>query len=318
MNPVTRRLLHNHTKVNELQATLLREPETNLKPVRINLNRAGDPPPVPENLVRGIMEIQTKWLKLRNASPTIGFEIRRPQPGETHIQLVAPTNRLERKIRTHITETEPETRLETGNTGLPIYEDDTVGGALLTTGRRDWYPLRTDYDKPPNNAVVSALHRHAMQRTRFIAQVLFQPVAGQPLRRWWWKRLTYKRIGYLRKEKEKLWGSRKPTPREKQQATEVERKAGTAKFHTSIRLTVINGNQYTPSRIKELGGAYNRFENPDTGQYLNIETVRSLRQKRILQFASAVAHHNLSDWSLSFRTSPRELAALTSIPHNQQ
>lgn len=301
-----------------MEAARLRELGDNYQTIRVELEADADPPAVPENLIRGILEIQTKWLKTRNTSPVAAFEIRRHQPDETWIQFAAPTHRLERKIRTQLAETEPRLELSEGKTGLPVYEGDTVGGALLTTGRRDWYPLRTEFDHPPNNAVISSLHRHAMQDTRFIAQVLFQPVAGEPIRRWWWKRRTYQRIGYLRKEKEKLWGSRSPTPREKQQANQVERKAGTAKFHTAIRFAVINADQYTASRVKELGGAYNRFENPDTGQYLNIDTVQTLRPRRLHSFAETVAQHRFGAWSLSFRTSAKELAALTSLPHQNR
>lgn len=311
-------LLHNHTQLNKTQAQKLQNPGTKHNPIQAKLPPTAEPQPVPENLVRGIMEIQTKWLKTRNISPITAFEIRRPTPDTTTIQFTTPTNRLERKTRTHLTETHPQIELKPGNTGLPVNTGDTIGGALLTTGRRDWYPLRTQFNKPPNNAVTAALHRHAMQNTRFIAQILFQPVAGQPLQNKWWKHRTYQRIAYLRKEKQKLWGSRKPTPREKQQAKQVERKAGTAKFHTSIRLAVINAQEYTPSRIKELAGAYNRFENPDTGQYLNINTIRTIQQKRILNFADAIATHQFSSWSHKFRTSPSELAALTSIPQQNQ
>lgn len=280
--------------------------------------RNRDVPAVPENLVKTVTELQSKWLGLRNISPVIGFEIRRTHPDNIKIQFSTPTKRLERKLRTHLTNQCPTIRFSDGVHGIPVTSEDTVGGGILTTGRRDWYPLKHEFNDPPINSVVSSLHRHAMRETKFVIQVLFQPVIGKPLRRWYWRHRSYQRIGYLRKEKEKLWGSRNPTPREKQQADSIEGKAGTNRYHTSIRFLIAGAGEYTQSRVKELSGGYNTFENPETGQYLDTVTVKSLRKNRILDFAEAVANRRLGSWSHSFQTSVPELAALLSLPSIEQ
>jgi hypothetical protein len=142
-------------------------------------------------------------------------------------------------------------------------------------------------------------------------------VAGRPLRSWYRNRRTYQRIGYLRKEKEKLWNNRPPTPREKQQADAIERKAGTTRFHVSIRLLCINSAEYTPSRVKELAGGFNIYENPDTGQYLNAVTVQTL-ESRILDFAETVKQRRFGNWHRRFHASSEELAGLVSIPDRTQ
>jgi hypothetical protein len=153
-----------------------------------------------------------------------------------------------------------------------------------------------------------------MRDTQFVIQVVFRPVVGTPLRSWWWSRRAYKRIGYLRKEKEKLWGSRSPTPRERQQADAIEWKAGSPRFHVSIRFLTVNAGEYTRSRVKELAGAFNVFENPETGQYLNAVTVSVLRRSSLLRFGEAVADREFRQWSRRFQASTQELAALVSLP----
>lgn len=281
-------------------------------------------PPVDENLpsvlrnfTQSIYEPQTKH-RILNTSPVTAFEIRRTRNDKVRIQISAPTKRLERKIRTHLTTEIPGLELTEGTTGLPVVEDDTVGGGLLKTGEPSYYSLQTDFDSPPTNHVVTALHRHAMQNTRFILQILFQPAVGKPWKDWWWKHRAYKQRNYLKKEKEKLWGSRKPTPREKKQAREVEDKVGEARYKTSIRFLIINAGEYTRSRVKELAGAFNVYENPLTGQYLDMVTVDAYRRKPFLEFASAVAERQFKGWSYSFQTTQRELAALVSVPDKDQ
>ncbi|NMI77033.1 hypothetical protein GLT92_01270 [Nanohaloarchaea archaeon] len=301
------------TKAEELQKTGGRLHSTEAKTPRDK-----QLPAKPVNLVKAVTELQSKYMGLVNASPVSVFEIRRTQPEEIKFQFSTPTARLERKIRTHLTNEIPEIRFEQGTHGIPVTPGDTVGGGLLTTGRKDWYPLKHDFEQPPANSVVSSLHRHAMRDTKFIIQILFQPVIGKPLRRWYWRRRAYQRIGYLRKEKQKLWGSRNPTPREKRQADAIENKAGTNRFHTTIRFLIIGADEYTQSRVKELSGGYNTFENPDTGQYLDTVTVKSLREQQILNYAEAIAHRRFNSWSHSFQTSVPELAALLSLPSTDQ
>ncbi|WP_159903620.1 hypothetical protein [Salinirussus salinus] len=302
----------------EEEAERLRNPVQRCHSIEVRTPRNGDVPPVPVNLVKAVTELQSKWLGFVNTSPVAAFEIRRSHPDKIKIQFSVPTIRLGRKLRTHLTNQVPGIRFNTGVEGIPVTSEDTVGGGILTTGRNDWYPLKHDFDKPPINSVVSALHRHAMRDTKFVVQILFQPVIGKPLKRWYWRKRAYQRIGYLRKEKEKLWGSRSPTPREKRQADAIEEKAGTNRFYTSIRFLVIGADDYTQSRVKELSGGYNTFENPDTGQYLDTVTVKSLRENQILNFAETVAHRRFGSWSHRFQTSVPELAALLSLPSIEQ
>lgn len=311
-------LLHDHVYPSRQQAEYLRNPFTPFHSVEVRPPRQGKIPAVPVEFIKGITELQTKWFGVKNTSPLATFEIRRSTPGKLRFQFSVPTKRLERKVRTHLTTQIPGIEFKTGVNGLPVTTEDSLGGGLLTTGRKDWYPLETEFSNPPVNSVVSALHRHAMQDTKFVVQILFQPVIGKPLRRWYWRRRAYQRIGYLRKEKEKLWGSRPPTPREKTQANKVEDKAGTNRFHTSIRFAVIGAGEYTQSRVKEVSGGFNIFENPETGQYLNTSTVRTLRKPRLFHFSKAVAERQLQGWSNQFQTTARELAGLVSTPNRTQ
>jgi hypothetical protein len=271
-----------------------------------------------EWFVRGITEYRTAWFGFRNDSPIISFELRRPHPDTLHLQFAAPTKRMERKIRGHLTEEIGGIQFADGSDGLPVTEGDTIGGAMLTTGRLDRYPIKHTFDRPPINALDGMLHRHAVQNTRVVIQVMCRPIAGQPLRTWWWNKQAYNKVANLRKEKERVWGTRPATPREREQADAVERKAGTSRYHVSIRLVVIGSGDYTPSRIKELSSGFNVYENPDTGQYLSTAPVRSIREKRIVDFAEAVARRRFGSWSRRFQLSVEELAGLIALPDRNQ
>lgn len=310
------KVLPDHVELSENQAEQLQYCGTPGHTVEIKPPRKHSQDTLPQ-FIRAIQELQTKWLGLKNVSPITSFEIRRNTEGLT-IQFTASTKRLERKIRTQLTNHIPDIRFDTGASGLPVIEGSTVGGGFLTAGQKDHYPLKTEFDQPPTNAVAAALHRHSMQNTKIIIQILFQPAIGKPVRNWWWTRRAYQRIGFLRKEKEKLWGSRPPTPREKHQADAIEDKAGNNRFHTAIRFAVINAGEYTKSRVKELSGAFNVYENPETGQYFNTTTVQPLRENRIIDFANSIADRRLNNWSQPFQASTEELAALVSIPNHQQ
>lgn len=312
-------LRYNHAELDEDTAENLATGVTKLPyTVEARPPRDEDTPSKLQNLANGVLEYQTKYLGLKNTSPTIAYEIRRTTPGKLRFQYAAPTKRLERKIRTHLTNDTPHVELKEGVNGLPVNEEDTVGGGLLTAGRTDWYPLKTSFDQPPTDSVAAALHHHAMQNTHFVIQILFRPVIGQPLRRYYWRKRAYQRIGHLRREKEKLWGSRPPTPREKKQADAIENKAGSPRFHVSIRLLIINAAEYTPSRVKEISGAFNTYENPKTGQYLNATTVTPFRRSQILSFAQAVQRREFQGWSQKFQATKDELSALLSLPNRKQ
>lgn len=276
--------------------------------------------------VKEITEYQTKWLKLRNVSPVTAFEISRPRPDTLRFQYAAPTKRLARKVRTHLTEEIPEVGFSDGDGSLPAKPGGMAGGAILSPGRMDWYPLCQDYDRSPMNNVAAALHQHAMQDTNLHIQLLFQPVAGQPIRRWWRHRKAYKQIGFLRKEKEKLWGSRSPTPREKRQADAIEDKAGTSQFKVVVRFAVFTPDyggdelleRTVKSRVKEVSGAFNVYEDSQTGQYLNTHTVRAFRPEKIRSFIGSIHRRTLDSHGIPFHASQPELAALVSLPDRQQ
>lgn len=309
-------LLNDHITLTEEEAEHLRETTSQGYTVEIQPPQNKETPSTLGDFIQNITELQTKLLGLGNASPTTVFEIRRGT--KLRLQLTVPTKRLERKLRTHLSNNIPEIGFDDGASGLPVTEETTVGGGLVTTGRPSYFPLRTDFDSPPTNSVVSALHRHAIQNTQVIIQILFTPLVGRPLQDWWWKTWAYKRRNYLKKEKEKLWGNRTPTKREKAQAREIDRKAGTARFKTAVRFLFIGSGEYTASRVKELAGGFNVYENPDTGQYLNAVTVQTLRRSQLLHFAQAVAERQYRGWTRSFRTSTEELGALVSIPDREQ
>lgn len=310
------RLLPSHTELSENQAEQLQNCGTPGYIVEIKPPKKHGEDTLPE-FIRSIQELQTQWLGLKNASPTTCFEIRRTGQGLT-IQFTASTKRLERKIRTQLTNHLPEIRFNNGSSGLPVTPEATIGGGHLTTGQRDHYPLKTEFDQPPANALAAALHRHSMKGTKIVIQILFRPAIGRPVRNRWWTRRAYQRIGFLRKEKEKLWGSRPPTPREKKQADAIENKAGNNRFHTAIRFAVINAGDHTKSRVKELSGAFNIYENPETGQYFNTTTVQPLKENRIFDFANSISNRELDSWTTTFQASVDELAALLSIPNHQQ
>jgi hypothetical protein len=159
-----------------------------------------------------------------------------------------------------------------------------------------------------------------MQGTRIIIQVLFQPWIGQPVRNRLWIRRAYKQLGYLRKQKPDVlpWHDRPATPREKRQADEIEEKAGNPRFQVSIRFLVIDAGEHTPSRVKELAGAFNVFEDGTTGQYLNTETIRPYWESRFIEYADAVRRRQFEGWSLAFQASQKEVAALVSLPNRSQ
>lgn len=309
--------LHTTARLDEEQAQRLRSNTGTGYTVQV-LPSTDSLPATLDTFVANIKEIQTKWMKLRNTSPIAAYEIRRHTPDTVTFQYAVPTRRLERKVRSHLATEVPNVRFDDGVSGLPVTENDDVGGGILSMGRPDCYPLRTEFDNPPVNSLAAALHRHAMQDTRFVIQILFQPNAGRPLRRWWWRRRGYQRRNHLKKEKEKLWGSVNPTHRERNQARAIDDKVGNARFHTSIRYAIIGAEDHTPSRVKEIAGAFNVFESPVTGQFLNANTVRSIRQERILGFATSIANREFGSWSRRFYTSEAELAGLVSLPDTDQ
>jgi len=311
-------LRNQYIELSEDEAGKLSAPSTGRYVVEIRPPWNKDIPATLDSALQKLLELQTKWFKFWNVSPVTSFEIHRFHPDSVRLQYTVPTKRLERKLRTGLSTAIPEIGFDEGSLSVPVSEDASVGGGMLKLGRMDYYPLNTDHSEPPNNDVVSSLHRDAMQDTRFLIQVLFKPVAGRSLGTWWNRKSAYRRRNYLRKNKESLTHSRSATPREKKQADRIESKAGNPQFHTSIRFLVAGAGEFTASRVKELAGGYNRFESSLTGQYLDTVTLRSIRRKPFKRFIRSVTERRFDGWNLKSRLSLPELAAVVSLPDIQQ
>jgi hypothetical protein len=313
------RLRKTQIELNEEQTNRLQTPETDWYTVEARLSRDQDLPAAPELFIQGIQEKRTKWLGLRNTSPVIAFEVRRNSPDKLRFQYSVPTKRLERKLRNHLSDTTPRVELsESGVDGLPVNAEDTIGGGTVTMGRTDWYPLETEFDAPPINALVGSLHHEAMKDSIFVVQVLLRPVAGKPVRRWWYRKSAYRQISYLRSEKELLIGRRKPTSKEKKQARKIDDKVTSTLFEAAIRAVVIGAGDHTPSRLHEVLGGYNQYESRESGQSLNGSVETAFRETSLVRFYRSVADRRFPEKHRRFRVSTPELAALVSLPDRSQ
>lgn len=243
------RFSKSHLELNENQAERLQNPQTDWYTVEAKPPRNQDLPATPELFIQGIREMKTKWLGVRNASPILAFEVRRSTPDRLRFQYSVPTKRLERKLRNHLSDSIPRVELaDNGINGLPVSTEDSIGGGTVTMGRTDWYPLKTEFDSPPINALAGSLHHEAMKDSNFVIQVLLRPIAGKPVRRWWYRRQARNQISRLRSKKEQLFGRRKPTVKEKKHAREIDDKATGTLFEASIRTVVVGADDHTPSR----------------------------------------------------------------------
>ena len=312
------KLYNAHIELSEDQAERLQQPKTDWYTVEARPPPDRELPACPASFIQGIREMRTKWLGLRNTSPVVAFEVRRSDPDRLRFQYSVPTRRLERKLRNHLADEISRIEFTEGTNGLPVTEGDTIGGATASTGRPDYYPLQSGFDAPPVNALAGALHRHAMQDTRFVIQIMFRSVAGKPVHRWWYRKHAHREGDYLRSEKEQLIGRRKPTSKEKKQAQHIGSKATGSLFETSIRFIVIGAEEHSPSRLHEVSGAYSRYENRETGQYLKSSAVKTLRRSTLLDYCRAVANRRFGEWGRRFKTSVPELAALVSLPDRSQ
>lgn len=313
-----RRFRHDYVELSEVEAAALNSPLYNGYVLEIHPPQFESVPATLTQVIREIREIQSGLLQFGNYSPVCAFEIMRTSPDTLHLQLAVPTKRLERKVRAHLHEAVPAVHFSSGTTGVPVADEGTIGGGILTAGRQDWFPFEINHSTPPVNHVIAALHPHAMSGSRFVIQNLFQPVAGISMRRWYNTRRAYQQIGHLRKHKEKLWGSRPPTPREQRQADAIEAKVSQPQFWCAIRILVIDAGEHTRSRLKEVSGAFNIYENPATNQYFQLETMRPFRRKNVYRFASAVAARTYGPWSLRFRVTEEELGSFVTLPDLQQ
>jgi len=318
MNPLNR-FYNTHIVLDAEQADQLRNPETDWNTVEARPPKHAELPAVPVSLIDGIREMKTKWLGLRNTSPALAFEIRRDNTDQLSFQYSVPTNRLERKLRNHLADAMPDIELrEIDEDGIPVTEDDSLGGGTFSLTQRDWNPLKTSYDEPPTNPVIGTLHQQAMQDTKFVVQVLFRSVAGKPLRRLWDKSFAHNRINQLRDEKEQLIGRRKATATEKQQAKLIDQKINQPLFEAELRVAVIGAGEHTPSRIHELSGAYNRYNNSESGQSFKADVAQSIRSPPMLWFGEAVATKTFGEGYRRFRVTAEELAALVALPDRTQ
>lgn len=176
--PLTDIFSTSHFQLDESTAEQFSLPAGGFRTVEVYPPATFDVPATLDRFIYGITEYQTTLLGIRNQSPLLTYELRRHTPDRLRFQFAVPTARLERKIRTHLSENVPAVRFDTGVDGLPVTEGDTVGGGVLTARLADVYPFRTEFEGPPINSVAAALHRHAMQDTRIIIQVLFRPAAA--------------------------------------------------------------------------------------------------------------------------------------------
>jgi hypothetical protein len=157
-----------------------------------------------------------------------------------------------------------------------------------------------------------------MKNTRFVIQILFRPAVGRPVKNQVRKWSTFHELDYLRKEKQKLWGTRSPTPREKQQAKLIEEKAGSIRFHVAVRIVAAGAGEYTETHLKEVAGGFNVFQNRENGQYLKSKAIRSIRRKPRLRFLNAVSNRVMGGYSRKFQLSMPELASFLAVPDRKQ
>jgi hypothetical protein len=256
--------------------------------VRIHPPIDEDVPATLPNVVKGIQEFQTKWFKLKNTSPTISYEIVRAPADRLTLQYSVPSHRLERKIRNHLHEAVPGIEYSVGSGSLPVIENDSIGGGLLTIGREDWLPLKTDHKSPPLNSVVTTLHRHAMQDTMYVIQILFKPIAGISPREWWWRRSARQYRNYLHNDKTGVLGSNKAPDRERAHARDVDGKFREARFTTTSRLLVIGGAEYTMNRMKAVGpDASRRSQTAPPGSCQKLPRTAPSTPKSLVQLRSS-------------------------------
>ena len=319
MATLHRLVANEYTTVTDQQSSRLARPGEDGNVVEIHPPRNNTVPGTIPDVVRGIREFATDWSGLRNRSGIIAFELRRSRPDQLRFQYRTPSNRVDRQLRSHMLEAVPGVSFaETGTSGLPISTNTSVGGALVTTQKEDYYPLRTGFDSPPLNAVVGLLHPEAMQRTTVIVQILCQPLAGRNPMQQLHRRLSQKQIDYLRSDTERVWGTSTPTRRDRQQAEQIASKTGQPLWRCSIRVLVIGADEYTQARVREVTTGFNRFENAAAGQQLVAKPVRHLRRSHIYRFATAVADRRFGQYGRPFTAATDEVGALLAVPDRDQ
>jgi hypothetical protein len=81
------------TELNAPDAALLQTVGHDWYAVEVNPPRNSNTPATLDRFTRNIMEIQSKWLGLRNASPITAFGVRRPSPEGLRFQCAVPRGR---------------------------------------------------------------------------------------------------------------------------------------------------------------------------------------------------------------------------------
>lgn len=310
-------LVSSYVTLDESTANQLAQPATSFLTAQVHPPFDTELPVTLDRFVKGVTEYQTRLLGLQNRSPTIAFEIHRFPPTELRLQFVVQSSRLDRKIRTHLSEQVPGVGFTDGRVELPLTDGASVGVGVLTLRRNDVYPLQTEFERPPLNSVVTPLHRDAMRDTSIVIQILFKPMAGHPVGKRLWHREAAQESRHLRSEKVGLlpWTDREATPRERNQARRIDDKAGSPRFQIAIRMLVVGAGEYTASRVKEISGGFNVFAGSDTGQSFKTTTLRSLRRSPLLTAVKAVRDRSFTH---SFQLSEQELAALVTLPDRDQ
>jgi hypothetical protein len=310
-------LANSYVTLDEATAKQLLQPSKRFLTAQVQPPFDTELPATINRFIKGITEYQIQLLGLKNTSPTIAFEIQRFDPRKLRLQFAVQSSRLDRKIRTHLSEQVPGVSFTEGTTKLPLAAGSSVGVGILTLRRKDVYPLETEFERPPTNSVITPLHRDAMRDTGVVIQVLFKPMAGHPVGKRLWHREASKESRNLRSEKIGLlpWNDRDPTPREKYQARKIDEKAGSPRFKTSIRILVVGAKKYTASRVKEISSGFNVFAGPDTGQSFKTTTVRGLTDSPVLRAVEKIRDRSFSH---SFQLSAQELAGLVAIPDRRQ
>lgn len=313
------RFTTDHLTVDAATAERLRHPATAGPTIAIQPPRADSVPATLPEVFQSLRETRTGLLGLGNRSPVIAYELRRQTTDTLRLQVSVPTNRLERTVRTQLQSRLPAIGFAPGSDGLPVAEGTAVAGATLSPAKAAYYPLRTEFPVPPMTHIAAALHRHAMQETEVVLQVLAQPIAGQPVRNWLHRLQGGKQMDYLTKEKEQLWGTRSPTQLEREQARQIEQKITQPQWRTSIRVLVMRPTEaYLASRIQEVANTVRIFERAASGQRLSTRHIEPLRTSELTRFVESVADRRFGTSSDAFRTSTAELAAVLSIPSRGQ
>jgi hypothetical protein len=312
------RFKHESAVLNEDTADQLEHPAFNGHVIEVRPPRNHGTADI-TTVLRSLRKPRKTYLGLKNTSPIITFEIVR-SGGRLRFQYTVPTATYERELRSQLHTVIPAASFHEAKAALPVTKDRAIAGGILTTGRQSWYPLYTNHSQPVTNAIAASLHGDAMARADVTIQILARARTTDRLRSYYRGRRTGTHINHLKKEKEHIWGSRKPTSRERSQARLIEEKMRSPLWQASIRVLTISSpdNKALPARFYETVTGYSRMEHDDTGQYLRPSPVKTWRESQLINYATAIAHRQFNGWSRWFYATSRELGALMAPPSIRQ